>query len=89
MSSPDSSYNISNSFTNSRYGRRSSVGSTDEQSQQSLSIRRTSSIKKRHVCSTCQKSFSTSGHLSRHQRTHTRERAFACPWPGKLLLFII
>ncbi|KAA1466733.1 hypothetical protein DENSPDRAFT_767686 [Dentipellis sp. KUC8613] len=38
--------------------------------------------KKRHVCPTCQKAFTTSGHLSRHARVHTGERNHKCPFPG-------
>ncbi|EIM88102.1 uncharacterized protein STEHIDRAFT_53975 [Stereum hirsutum FP-91666 SS1] len=42
----------------------------------------TPGTKKRHVCSACQKSFTTSGHLSRHTRVHTGERNHKCPFPG-------
>lgn len=38
--------------------------------------------KKKHVCQTCHRGFTTSGHLSRHQRVHTGERNHACPFPG-------
>ncbi|TIB95315.1 hypothetical protein E3Q18_03826 [Wallemia mellicola] len=80
MSSPDSPYNPSTS--NQQYDRHSSPGSADEDKKPAN--RRKSSKKKSHVCRICQKTFTTSGHLSRHQRTHTGERAFACPWPGCL-----
>ncbi|KAI8801023.1 hypothetical protein BJ742DRAFT_685475, partial [Cladochytrium replicatum] len=36
---------------------------------------------KKHVCA-CGKAFSTSGHLSRHERTHTNIKPFACPIPN-------
>ncbi|KAF9783926.1 hypothetical protein BJ322DRAFT_1007630 [Thelephora terrestris] len=35
-----------------------------------------------HLCPTCQKSFSTSGHLQRHTRVHTGEKKHKCPFPG-------
>lgn len=38
--------------------------------------------KKKHVCPICERSFSTSGHLSRHARVHTGERNHKCPFPG-------
>ena len=37
---------------------------------------------RRHVCSTCERAFSTSGHLARHTRVHTGERNHKCPFPG-------
>lgn len=38
--------------------------------------------KKKHVCSTCSRAFTTSGHLARHTRIHTGERNHKCPFPG-------
>ncbi|KAI0650975.1 hypothetical protein C8Q79DRAFT_945996 [Trametes meyenii] len=38
--------------------------------------------KKKHVCSVCNRAFTTSGHLSRHTRIHTGERNHKCPFPG-------
>ncbi|KAF8602246.1 hypothetical protein BDV93DRAFT_444626, partial [Ceratobasidium sp. AG-I] len=38
--------------------------------------------KKKHVCMTCSRPFSTSGHLARHTRVHTGERNHKCPFPG-------
>ena len=38
--------------------------------------------KKKHVCSTCERAFTTSGHLARHSRVHTGERNHKCPFPG-------
>ncbi|KAG5652155.1 hypothetical protein H0H81_006100 [Sphagnurus paluster] len=38
--------------------------------------------KKKHVCQTCDRPFSTSGHLARHSRVHTGERNHKCPFPG-------
>lgn len=37
---------------------------------------------KKHVCPTCDRAFTTSGHLARHARVHTGERNHACPFPG-------
>ncbi|KAF9039655.1 hypothetical protein BDZ89DRAFT_945138 [Hymenopellis radicata] len=38
--------------------------------------------KKKHVCPTCERAFTTSGHLARHSRVHTGERNHKCPFPG-------
>ncbi|KAF8595931.1 hypothetical protein BDV93DRAFT_455868, partial [Ceratobasidium sp. AG-I] len=38
--------------------------------------------KKKHVCTTCSRPFSTSGHFARHTRVHTGERNHKCPFPG-------
>ncbi|KAG7443696.1 uncharacterized protein BT62DRAFT_953461, partial [Guyanagaster necrorhizus] len=38
--------------------------------------------RKRHVCATCDRAFTTSGHLARHNRVHTGERNHKCPFPG-------
>ncbi|KAI6043728.1 hypothetical protein EDC04DRAFT_640526 [Pisolithus marmoratus] len=40
------------------------------------------SAKKKHVCTTCDRGFTTSGHLARHIRVHTGERNHRCPFPG-------
>ncbi|ODV82062.1 uncharacterized protein CANTADRAFT_88000 [Suhomyces tanzawaensis NRRL Y-17324] len=37
--------------------------------------------KRKHVCKVCARSFTTSGHLARHNRVHTGERKHVCPWP--------
>ncbi|KAF9235213.1 hypothetical protein BU15DRAFT_51666 [Melanogaster broomeanus] len=41
-----------------------------------------SAPKKKHVCNTCDRGFTTSGHLARHLRVHTGERNHKCPFPG-------
>ncbi|KAJ4468318.1 hypothetical protein J3R30DRAFT_3560865 [Lentinula aciculospora] len=40
------------------------------------------SARKRHVCPTCERCFTTSGHLARHSRVHTGEKNHKCPFPG-------
>jgi hypothetical protein len=51
-------------------------------SSQLLSPKTPPSPKKKHVCSTCQRSFTTSAHLARHSRVHTGERNRRRPFPG-------
>jgi hypothetical protein len=36
---------------------------------------------RKYACKTCSRSFTTSGHLARHNRIHTGERKNVCPWP--------
>lgn len=36
--------------------------------------------RRKHLCKTCGRSFTTLGHLARHNRTHTGERKHVCPW---------
>lgn len=36
--------------------------------------------KRKHICKVCTRSFTTSGHLARHNRIHTGERKHICPW---------
>jgi len=38
--------------------------------------------KRRYECSTCGKTFTTSGHVARHNRIHTGEKNFQCPELG-------
>ncbi|KIM38610.1 hypothetical protein M413DRAFT_447606 [Hebeloma cylindrosporum] len=38
--------------------------------------------KQKHVCGTCDRAFTTSGHLARHSRVHTGERNHKCPFLG-------
>ncbi|KAK6465961.1 transcriptional repressor [Scheffersomyces coipomensis] len=38
-------------------------------------------LKRKHICKVCSRSFTTSGHLARHNRIHTGERKHVCPWP--------
>ncbi|KAF8166010.1 hypothetical protein B0H34DRAFT_259043 [Crassisporium funariophilum] len=50
--------------------------------QQTPSTSTTAAPKKKHVCGTCERAFTTSGHLARHSRVHTGERNHKCPFPG-------
>lgn len=36
---------------------------------------------RKHICKWCFRSFTTLGHLARHNRIHTGERKHQCPWP--------
>ncbi|CAH2353790.1 transcriptional regulator Nrg1p [[Candida] railenensis] len=38
--------------------------------------------RKKNICKTCSRVFTTSGHLARHNRIHTGERKHLCPWPS-------
>lgn len=42
---------------------------------------RTPTKGRKHVCKWCLRSFTTLGHLARHNRIHTGERKHQCPWP--------
>lgn len=48
----------------------------------SISQSNSSATKKKHLCPTCDRAFTTSGHLARHSRVHTGERNHKCPFPG-------
>lgn len=39
-------------------------------------------LRRRHICAICNKGFTTSGHLARHNRIHTGERNHICPYKG-------
>ncbi|TDL30192.1 hypothetical protein BD410DRAFT_824072, partial [Rickenella mellea] len=52
-----------------------------QQNQQQQNQQQTAP-KKKHVCPTCERAFTTSGHLARHTRVHTGERNHKCPFPG-------
>ncbi|KAF8634625.1 hypothetical protein AX15_000802 [Amanita polypyramis BW_CC] len=54
---------------------------SDRPSSTSSSSSSTAS-KKKHICPTCDRAFTTSGHLARHSRVHTGERNHKCPFPG-------
>ncbi|KAF8955000.1 hypothetical protein BDZ97DRAFT_1862005 [Flammula alnicola] len=76
-------------FTNAQYLPDSSTTSSpplspasQHQSPQSSSASSGPAAKKKHVCGTCDRAFTTSGHLARHSRVHTGERNHKCPFPG-------
>ncbi|KZT10120.1 uncharacterized protein LAESUDRAFT_756314 [Laetiporus sulphureus 93-53] len=48
----------------------------------SLTPPQMSPTKRKHICQTCERGFTTSGHLARHTRIHTGERNHKCPFPG-------
>ncbi|KAF8179195.1 hypothetical protein BJ912DRAFT_982854 [Pholiota molesta] len=56
--------------------------SSQHTSTTSVSATSAPGCKKRHVCGTCDRAFTTSGHLARHSRVHTGERNHKCPFPG-------
>jgi uncharacterized Zn-finger protein len=62
----------------SRRGSLLSVGSRRE----SLASNSSRGGKRRYECATCGKTFTTSGHVARHNRIHTGEKNFQCPEPG-------
>lgn len=37
---------------------------------------------RKHICKTCEKGFTTSGHLARHNRIHTGIKNHVCSFPG-------
>lgn len=60
-----------------------SISSTNSSTSSLGSIRASSpELKRKHVCKTCARVFTTSGHLARHNRIHTGERKHLCPWPS-------
>lgn len=71
-------------FSNSPYLSESPSSSppTSHSTASSSAPASTSAPKKKHVCSTCERAFTTSGHLARHSRVHTGERNHKCPFPG-------
>lgn len=56
--------------------------SSSNNSTTSSAASATPTAKKKHVCGTCDRAFTTSGHLARHSRVHTGERNHKCPFPG-------
>lgn len=84
-----SSQLYSSQYGSSQYSSDSPASQQSErqQSQQQSSPTSSSSplqtaAKKKHLCPTCDRAFTTSGHLARHSRVHTGERNHKCPFPG-------
>ncbi|GEQ72681.1 hypothetical protein JCM33374_g6368 [Metschnikowia sp. JCM 33374] len=61
-----------------------SAGSTEAVSPEAGEERDVPSAgaKRSHICKTCGRPFTTSGHLARHNRIHTGERNHKCPFPN-------
>lgn len=43
--------------------------------------------RRKYICKTCARGFTTSGHLARHNRIHTGEKRHKCQYPGCLQRF--
>lgn len=92
MPRADSKQHLGTQFYHSQFSNSSylpdSAASSPQLSQASQSTAQsptpasTPAPKKKHVCSTCERAFTTSGHLARHSRVHTGERNHKCPFPG-------
>jgi len=78
--SPSDSKNLSTQFYHSHFSNTSVHYIQDSSSIPSSNLSQPQ--KKKHVCPTCDRPFTTSGHLARHSRVHTGERNHKCPFPG-------
>ena len=67
------------SISGSDYSRRGSSYSLNSRNSTSAHSR---GPKRRYECQICGKSFTTSGHVARHNRIHTGEKNFQCPETG-------
>ena len=70
-----SNYSLANSITKTQ------PSPQDPQPSDSNSIPVKLVSSRKYACKTCSRSFTTSGHLARHNRIHTGERKNVCPWP--------
>jgi len=66
----------------SLYSRRESLASSTSSRRGSNHSSQSKGSKRRYECATCGKTFTTSGHVARHNRIHTGEKNFQCPEPG-------
>lgn len=66
----------------SSYSRRESLVSVSSSRRGSDHSSQSKGSKRRYECATCGKTFTTSGHVARHNRIHTGEKNFECPEPG-------
>src|SRR5277367_1087906 len=66
----------------SLYYRRESLVSVSSSRRGSTHSSQSKGSKRRYECATCGKTFTTSGHVARHNRIHTGEKNFQCPEPG-------
>jgi uncharacterized Zn-finger protein len=69
----------------SEHSRHGCVGSANR--RESNHSNHSKGTKRRYECTTCGKTFTTSGHVARHNRIHTGEKNFQCPEPGCLQRF--
>lgn len=67
--------------TASDYSHRGSVASISSR-RGSAQSNQSKGNKRRYECATCGKTFTTSGHVARHNRIHTGEKNFQCPETG-------
>jgi uncharacterized Zn-finger protein len=84
--SPESFSRKSSVSSTSGHSRRGSLVSTNSRKSSSQS-NHSGRAKRRYECATCGKTFTTSGHVARHNRIHTGEKNFQCPEPGCSLRF--
>lgn len=76
---------LSNSFPSQSQPDLTAHDPTEPSAGAKASVPRTGAAlekKRPHICPTCSKAFTTSGHLARHTRIHTGERNHKCPFPG-------
>jgi len=66
----------------SKYSRRDSMASSGSRQTSRDNSAQYKPSKRRYECTTCGKTFTTSGHVARHNRIHTGEKNFQCPEPG-------
>jgi len=81
-SSRDSGSRKSSLSSLSLYSRRESLTSVSSSRRGSNRSSQSKGSKRRYECVTCGKTFTTSGHVARHNRIHTGEKNFQCPEPG-------
>jgi len=80
--SRDSASRKSSLSSQSMYSRRESLVSVNSSRRGSNLSSQSKGSKRRYECATCGKTFTTSGHVARHNRIHTGEKNFQCPESG-------
>lgn len=76
-----SSYTQQHSYNQQTSPLQSSTSASSSATSPVLVNHVTKDSRRKHVCKVCARSFTTSGHLARHNRIHTGERKHKCPWP--------
>lgn len=73
-----------NSSSHQRMQSATTVSSTTAPTQKNMPLAMPipSTKQRKFRCKTCSMSFTTSGHLSRHNRIHTGEKNYTCPYEG-------